>query len=86
LTTPSINLLSGAIKYIKATIGVGLEKEDVIKKRYTICEGCEHMTKQKKFLSQTNVELKKLGKCSLCGCFLMKKIVLKNEKCLDGRW
>lgn len=27
-----------------------------------------------------------LGRCNVCGCFLVAKVVLKEEKCPIGKW
>jgi len=45
---------------------------DEIRRRYSMCEECEHFMKTKQ--------------CSECGCFMPLKTRLLNAKCPVGKW
>ena len=50
-----------------------LHDQDIIDRRFSICQGCEH------FISSTN-------RCKICKCFLRLKTKLSNFQCPVGKW
>lgn len=50
-------------------------KEDFASHRLEICKRCMY---KEKFMGKDT--------CSLCGCICEVKVLVEDERCLDGRW
>ena len=53
--------------------GVLLHDQAVIDKRWTECQGCEHL-------------IKATNQCKKCGCFMQIKHRISSSRCPIGKW
>jgi hypothetical protein len=58
-----------------------IASEELRKQRTDICKGCD-----KYEVSEQGPLLKKLSRCTECGCFLKPKIALEGQECPIGKW
>jgi hypothetical protein len=47
--------------------------KEIVEKRLSVCDGCEHMFKATK-------------QCKKCGCFMTLKAKLPHSECPVGKW
>ena len=50
-----------------------LHDMDIIEKRFSMCQGCEHF-------------IKATSQCKKCGCFMKVKTKLATSRCPIGKW
>jgi hypothetical protein len=75
MTTQIKNVMSSAGKVVSAVMNGSrvMADKDEVEKRKNVCNQCEFLIKEK-------------GRCSKCGCFYAKKIMLDTEKCPMDFW
>ena len=69
----------GIIDVVKDGLTGNLEfvDKETLDKRGLACMTCPELQP---------VVYDKLGKCNACGCWMSKKIKLKNANCINGKW
>lgn len=79
-----IHILKG---WFASKVYANKNTESISKIRLLECENCE-FTKQSKVLKFINGDAKEIEtlKCKGCGCPVVEKSLVKNEKCPKGKW
>ena len=70
--------LKGAVKAVKAAVGLDQAPERVIESRREVCRQCDRATRHKDGV--------RVLKCLECSCWIKLKTRLAGEKCPLGRW
>ena len=63
------------------------DEPEYFKKRAEVCKGCIHAVDSKLFAIIKDKMMAVPGlKCDACGCGLQQKLLVKDEKCPEGKW
>lgn len=79
-----LHILEG---WYKSKIHADKESVDRSQKRLSVCMECPHAINSSvlKFINGSSQEIS-TKKCGLCGCPLVEKSLVKDEKCDLGKW
>ena len=82
----NIELIGKATKALFAWGKTGFQRadEEVVKRRWAACQGCDFLTDPPKTMMYQGIKLlagKGTKICSACGCVANKKVTLPTEKC-----
>ena len=77
------DIVKGAIGLSKAALKIERADDETINSRKKICQECDQFKRV-----YTNFAGKKINtsKCSICGCFIGAKTLIKSEKCPEKKW
>lgn len=56
--------------------------DDFVAQRRQVCEACEHINRRANYLGSRL----DISSCSICGCFIKTKTLIRRARCPKGKW